>query len=111
MYLQLPRHMSEQPGAFQKAIQDEPKMFSRGKAQLVLIALNIVSITSSALALKLLVAPLLLLLEPFTYLHFPPGSVLSEEHLMTCAEEPELKGGSSPLKSRTSMIAEKCLLK
>lgn len=44
----------------QKLIQDEPKMFSRGKAQLDLIAQNRVSIASSTIALKLLVASLFL---------------------------------------------------
>lgn len=46
----------------EKVIQDEPKMLSAGKAQLVLIPHNTVSITSSAIALKLLVAPLFPLL-------------------------------------------------
>lgn len=54
--------------AREKAIQDEPKMLSAGKAQLVLIPHNTVSITSSAIALKLLVAPLFPLLRAFTRL-------------------------------------------
>lgn len=48
--------------ACEKVIQDEPKMLCAGKAQLVLIPHNTVSITNSAIALKLLVAPLFPLL-------------------------------------------------
>lgn len=41
----------------QKVFQDEPKLFSRGKAQLVLITQNTVSITGSAIAFKATCSP------------------------------------------------------